>query len=83
MSLQKSIIFDEARKLPPIERAELIESLLESFSDKRQKEIDERWAEEGESRIDAYNAGLLEDMPISRVFEELERGEGKNEHPDS
>ncbi|MBN1602012.1 MAG: addiction module protein [Chitinispirillaceae bacterium] len=75
MSLQKSTIFDEARKLPPIERAELIESLLESYIDKQQKEIDAAWAKEGESRIVAYNAGLLEDMPISKVFEEIERSE--------
>lgn len=72
MSLQKSTIFDEAIKLPPIERAELIEHLLESFSGKHQKKIDECWAKEAESRIDAYNAGLLEDLPISRVFEKIE-----------
>jgi hypothetical protein len=43
----------------------------------QQKEIDKRWAKEGESRIDAYNDGLLEDIPISRVIEEIERSEGK------
>ena len=75
MSLQKSTIFDQACKLPPIERAELIECLLGSFSDEQQKEIDKRWAKEAESRIDAYNAGQLEELPISRVFEEIERGE--------
>jgi putative addiction module component (TIGR02574 family) len=77
MSLQKSQIFDEARKLPPIERAELIESLLESFSDKRQKEIDERWAKEGGSRIDAYNAGTLDDMPIDDVYKEIKDANNK------
>lgn len=74
MTIQKSVVFDEAKKLPPIERAELIEFLLESFNDQQQKEIDEKWAKEAESRIDAYNAGKLEDMPISKVFEELEGG---------
>lgn len=72
--MQKSVVFDEAKKLPPIERAELIEYLLESFNDQQQKEIDEKWAKEAELRIDAYNAGKLEDLPISKVFEELEGG---------
>lgn len=72
MSRKKSTIFDEALTLPPIQQAELIEHLLESFSDKSQKEINLRWAKEAESRIDAYNAGLLEDLPISKVFEEIE-----------
>jgi putative addiction module component (TIGR02574 family) len=74
MTMQKSVVFDEAKKLPPIERAELIEYLLESFNDQQQKEIDEKWAKEAELRIDAYNAGKLEDLPISKVFEELEGG---------
>lgn len=72
MSLKKSVIFNEARNLPPIERAELIEHLLQSFNDDSQKKINEHQAKEVESRIDAYNAGLLEDLPISIVFEEIE-----------
>ncbi len=74
MTMQKSVVFDEAKKLAPIERAELIEFLLESFNDQQQKEIDEKWVKEAESRLDAYYAGKLEDMPISKVFEELDGG---------
>ncbi|NLE02756.1 MAG: addiction module protein [Fibrobacter sp.] len=83
MSLSKSQIFHGALNLSPIERAELIECLLESFGDNRQKVIDKKWVREAESRIDAYNAGKLKDMPISKVFEEIERIENKNEHPGS
>lgn len=74
MSLPKSALFSEACKLPPIERAELIENLLESFDATRRKGVDAAWAAEAESRIDAYNAGQLDEIPISRVFEEIERG---------
>lgn len=74
MPLPKSTLFNEARKLPPVERAELIEKLLESFNISRQGDIDAAWAAEAESRIDAYTAGQLEEIPVSKVFEEIERG---------
>ncbi len=75
MSPQKSKMFAEARKHPPIERAELIEDLLESFDNEHRKKIDEQWAFEAECRIDAYDAGKNEDIPISKVFEDIERGD--------
>jgi putative addiction module component (TIGR02574 family) len=68
-----SKVLKQARKLPPIERAELIEGLLDSFKIERRKEIDAAWAKEAESRIDAYNAGMIENIPVSKVFEEIER----------
>lgn len=40
-------------------------------NDEKQNEIDARWVTEAESRIDAYNAGYLDDVPISRVFREI------------
>jgi len=74
MPLSKSTLFNEACKLPPIERAGLIENLLESFDISRRRDIDASWATEAESQIDAYAAGQLEEIPISKVFEEIERG---------
>ena len=74
MSTHKSKMLEEARKLSPIERAELIEGLLESFDNEHRKKIDEKWAKEAESRIDAYNAGKIKEIPISKVFENIERG---------
>jgi hypothetical protein len=53
-----------ARALPPIQRAEVIESLIESMlhSD---KEIEALWAVEAEDRIDALERGEItaEDEP--------------------
>ncbi|MBN2189280.1 MAG: addiction module protein [Chitinispirillaceae bacterium] len=73
MSRQTTRMLEEARKLPPMERAELIEGLLESFNLEQRKRIDEAWAKEAESRLDAYEAGRIEAIPVSKVFEELER----------
>jgi hypothetical protein len=47
-----------ARALPPIERAELIESLIESMQHS-DKEIEALWAEEAEDRIDALERGEI------------------------
>jgi putative addiction module component (TIGR02574 family) len=66
-------VLEEAKMLPPMERAELIEGLLESFNMAQRKRIDDAWAKEAESRIDAYEQGKIEEMSISKVFEEIER----------
>jgi putative addiction module component (TIGR02574 family) len=73
MLQETSKLFEEAKKLPPSERAELVEKLLDSFDVEQRKEIDDAWAKEAESRLDAYDAGLIEGIPISKVFEEIER----------
>ena len=44
-------------KLPPTERAELVENLLASFEFPSRKTIDDLWAQEAESRIDAFERG--------------------------
>lgn len=73
MLQETSKLFEEAKKLPPAERAELIEKLLDSFDTEQNKEIDKTWAKEAESRLDAYEAGLIEGIPITNVFEDIER----------
>lgn len=44
--------------LPPIQRAELIESLIESMQHS-DKEIEALWADEAEDRIDALERGEI------------------------
>jgi Putative addiction module component len=53
-----------AKALPPIQRAELIQSLIESMQHS-DKEIEALWVEEAESRIDALERGEItaEDEP--------------------
>lgn len=68
-------ILRDALKLSPIERAELIEKILASFSFPERQNIDELWATEVEDRIDAYEAGRLKSKPISEVFSRIEHGD--------
>ena len=52
-------LLQEALRLKPIERAELIEELFHSFDRSGDHRVDAAWAAEAESRIDAYDAGSI------------------------
>ena len=66
-------ILTEALKLPPVERAELVEDLLTSFEFQSRKRIDALWAEEAEDRIDAFERGEMTTTPAKDVFAEIEK----------
>lgn len=69
-------LLEDALKLPPVERAELIESLLSSFEFRSRKTIDALWAQEAEDRIDAFERGEIPAIPAEQIFAEIE----KNKH---
>ncbi len=75
MSEKGKTVLAEALKLPPIERAELVERILASFGFADRGSIDGAWAEEVEDRIDAYDKGELTARPASEVFERINRAE--------
>jgi putative addiction module component (TIGR02574 family) len=75
MSPQADQVLLDALKLSPVERAELIERLLASFSFPDRKAIDELWAAEAEDRIDAYERGEIKSRTAAEVFARIERGE--------
>ena len=61
-------VFKAALDLQPVERAELIEKLFQSFDRSSSKRIDSAWAEEVESRFDAFDRGELKESPEAEVF---------------
>ena len=61
-------IIKEALSLTPVEKAKLVDHLLSSL-DKPDKEIDELWAKEAESRIDAYEKGKLTAVSLEKILE--------------
>ncbi len=61
-------LLKEAMSLPPIEKARLIEQLLHSL-DQPSAELDELWAEEAESRIEAHEGGRIEAVTLEEVLE--------------
>ena len=60
-------ILKEAISLSPSEQAKLVEHLI-SFLDKPDPELDKLWAEEAESRLDAYNRGDLKAVSLDEVL---------------
>ncbi len=60
-------ILKEALTLAPKNRASLVEKLLASL-DQPDKAIDELWAKEAESRIDAYETGNMKAISAEHVF---------------
>ena len=66
-------ILAEALKLPPVERAELIENLFFSFEFPSRKIIDELWAQEVENRIDAFERGEITTSSAEEVFAKIEK----------
>jgi putative addiction module component (TIGR02574 family) len=61
-------VLKEALALKPSQKAELIDKLLSSL-DEPDKEIDELWASEAESRIDAYERGEIKVVSLERVLD--------------
>ena len=72
MSPQVMQVCNDAMDLSPYERIELIENLFFSLEapDERSR-IDKLWAEEAEDRLSAYEAGEIETVSASEVFEKI------------
>ena len=66
MSTPKHII-NEALSLTLDEKAELVDKLLSNI-DGIDKDIEQKWASEAESRIDAYEAGKLKSVSLEEVL---------------
>jgi len=75
MSPQAHEVLAQALKLSPLEKAELVERILDTFVLPDRKAIDEHWAAEAEERIDAYDRGEVSARSIMDVFARIERGE--------
>lgn len=65
-------LLNDALALEAPKRAELVDELLASL-DQPDKEIDALWAEEAESRIDAYDRGEIESVSVHEVMARYEK----------
>ena len=57
----------QASLLPPIERAELVEAILQSL-DAIDPSLDRLWSEEAKDRLAAYRRGELEALDFDEVL---------------
>ena len=72
MSALTKEIEDKALGLSALERVSLAEKLLSSLDAPQQFSIDEKWADESEDRIKAFDRGDIEASEATAVFERLE-----------
>jgi putative addiction module component (TIGR02574 family) len=64
---------EQARKLPPEERARLAEAMLDSLQEASPAEIEADWDREIEARVAAYERGESKTYPADEVFAEARR----------
>ena len=74
MSPQAHEVLAQALKLSPLEKAELVERILDTFLLPERKAIDEHWSAEAEDRIDAYDRGEVAARSVMDVFARIEKG---------
>jgi len=68
MTSAAQAVLEKALQLDPVERAELIDELYRSFDTAEHERLNAQWAEEAESRIDAYDAGEIQADSAEAVF---------------
>jgi len=73
MTRATQTILEQALRLKPVERAELIDELFHSFDKGRNEKIDALWTEEAESRLNAYDAGKISADSAEAVFERINK----------
>ena len=67
MANSANMILDQALELSATERAIVAEKLLFSL-DSPDSKIDDIWAKEADSRVEAYKRGELKAIPAEEVF---------------
>lgn len=60
-------VFNAAIQLEPIEKAKLIDQLIQNL-DAPDKEIDQQWAKEAEARLSAFQTGKLRSISLEEVL---------------
>jgi len=70
MTARAEQVLSEALSLAPSERAQLAEQLFSSL-DISQEELDRLWAQEADSRIDAYDRGDIKAVSANDVFKNI------------
>jgi putative addiction module component (TIGR02574 family) len=72
MNAKTKALSEQARRLTPEERIQLIEDLLGSF-DPADPELERLWAEEARDRLDAYRRGELTARSLEEILEKYRK----------
>jgi len=75
--MDRHALAQEALKLPPSERVEIIDALWRSLDPVDQQQVDDAWLRESHDRLAAYRAGTVRgiegEKALSSIEDELRR----------
>lgn len=66
-------IMDAVSTLSPMDRAEIIEKIIETFDVEPDEELKKAWADEAKRRLDSYYRGESKTMSEEEVFNRIEK----------
>ncbi|SJM96196.1 addiction module protein [Crenothrix polyspora] len=72
MSISTEVILHDALTLPAVERVKIIDQLLSSL-DEADTRLDTIWAEEAETRLDAFERGEIRSIPLEDILARYQR----------
>lgn len=67
----KKDILEAIFSLPPTDRIEIIETVMDDFGNPETKELEKIWADEADKRIDAFLKNEVSTIPAEDVFNSL------------
>ena len=73
MNITAQHILNEVSRLSPIERAEIIERIIESFDTEPDPDIQKVWVEEAEKRLALHNDKPGKTLSEEEVFGRIEK----------
>jgi putative addiction module component (TIGR02574 family) len=76
MHLTPETLSEQAARLPPAERMELVERILDTLIE-HSPELDALWAAEAEDRLAAYRRGEIRAVPLAAVLARYEEPQGR------
>ncbi len=68
---QKNDLIHTILSLPPLDRIEIIDKLLDGLTANQESDFDAFWAEESERRLDEFHNGSILTIPASEVFNKI------------
>ncbi|MBM2816510.1 MAG: hypothetical protein HW421_3272 [Ignavibacteria bacterium] len=70
-TLQKNDLIRTILSMPPMDRIDIVDKVLEGFNSNNEDDFEYLWAEESERRLDGYLNGSIKAIPSNEVFQKI------------
>lgn len=74
MTQKSQVVLEEALKLSPNERAEVVEQLIASLEEAPETDVEQAWQEEVQRRLQQVERGEVKTIPWEEVQQRLRYG---------